>query len=255
MNIYNGYYIDNMSFLKLHKWINRVRDDSKVIAKKLKRKNATIMVYRIINLYKLTKENMYSTSKLHNKLDEYENKNNVLWFVNNDITERQNNLKEHLVTDEEVDFRFSLVFIPRQNRILMLVYTVHDEYKAYIEKYKFVHEYRYWNGTDPDPNISKKEWKKRFIEWDTGLKTGIPALDGFSVDIVLNEYMEQCYNIVDYSIENQVMDIIDNVIEYYYDTNVKNIHTLDDYTEFRHWKEENKPIKEDLIKRITEVIK
>ena len=48
--------------------------------------------------------------------------------------------------------------------------------------------FEYWDHTDAPDDMTEEEWDYRKTVWNTVLKSGIPAADGFSYDVILPSY-------------------------------------------------------------------
>lgn len=88
------------------------------------------------------------------------------------------------IRQHDVDTQFQIVLFPTGDRFLGIAYTEQPEWFQDWLKQPKVSEYAYWNSTDDTPEgVSYKDFVKRGDVWNQLLGNGIPAMNGFSIDI------------------------------------------------------------------------
>jgi hypothetical protein len=82
------------------------------------------------------------------------------------------------------DFQADLVFIPMNNKTLLLTYFPFRDDKAenIMHKEHKIKDYQYWNNVEPDENVSPEEWKQREEDWSI-LGHDSPLAHGFNFQI------------------------------------------------------------------------
>lgn len=99
--------------------------------------------------------------------------------------ERYNEIQRSQRRDPEVDFDCSACFIPLKDKIVALFYTEKDELRELWESCEEVSEYGYWNNTDPQEGVSRREWARRREDWEAALPgIGIPMEHGITADFI-----------------------------------------------------------------------
>jgi hypothetical protein len=86
------------------------------------------------------------------------------------------------------DVEVSVFLYPIKTFTLGIIYTTETDFREYFFKQDFVEDYAYWNNTDPDVNVSKKEWEQRAKDWGS-LGHEPPDEIGFVRKIVPNDLM------------------------------------------------------------------
>lgn len=94
--------------------------------------------------------------------------------------------KNEGVRNRKVDTEFKLVIFPYKEYFLGIVYTEQEKWFDKFLKMPNVHEFGYWNNTDPPDDVTEEEWDERARIWNEALCDhghGVPAMEGFTIDI------------------------------------------------------------------------
>lgn len=106
-----------------------------------------------------------------------------------ELSNRQSEIKKSGHRDPEVDFNFSLALFPHGGQLYGIAYCDQSEWVRSFKTDPDVEEFAYWDNTDPPDNISAADWSLRREIWEQILDVeggyGIPALCGFTADIVI----------------------------------------------------------------------
>lgn len=103
------------------------------------------------------------------------------------LLDRQSEVERSKRRDPQVNFTFSLSILPIDGGILGIPFVEQRNFLQILLEKDWVEPFGYWDNTDPDPSLSEEEWDERRRLWDKALSAhnGIPALNGFSADLVL----------------------------------------------------------------------
>lgn len=88
------------------------------------------------------------------------------------------------IRDHEVDTQFQITVFPDGDRFLGIAFTErHKWFKAWLQQ-PCVSEFGFWDATDDTPDgVTYEDFVKRREVWDRVLGNGIPAMNGFTIDI------------------------------------------------------------------------
>lgn len=101
---------------------------------------------------------------------------------------RRQDIKRTGRRDAVVDTDMQIVLFPyRDGQMLGIVYAERSSWFRQWCTLPGVREYWYWNNSDEPEGMTQKEWDTRREAWDEVLtgddKTGVPSLEGFTIDI------------------------------------------------------------------------
>lgn len=97
------------------------------------------------------------------------------------ISDRAREVQRTSIRDPLVDFSFDLTFFPRKDKIMVMTFTEHNEYRKLLCDFFDAKDWHYQNQSDQPEEVSDAEWKQREKEWDEALPgAGIPSENGFS---------------------------------------------------------------------------
>lgn len=130
--------------------------------------------------------------------------------------------------DPWLDFEFSIVLFPLEDKILAIPYTEQKALLDVLLSKPYVKEYGYWNNTDEPEDMTEAEWKQREIDWDIALgDSAIPAENGFTLQFVREGYSlyPTISDIIHNkpSIENRVRLIIDDEAANHLDSKIERV--------------------------------
>lgn len=100
-----------------------------------------------------------------------------------DLVKRQMELRNGPYRDPEIDFQFSVCFLPRRASVYGIVYTEQRELLQRWMEQPGVLYYGFWNNADRPDGVSSVEWMERAQVWDDllpGART--PAEEGLTAD-------------------------------------------------------------------------
>lgn len=106
-----------------------------------------------------------------------------------EVRDRRKEVQKTGSRDPAVDTDASIVIIPLSSgKILAMPYIqMNDIYKAFLTK--LPHEYYgYWDNADQEEGVSDADWKVRGKEWEEALPSGIPAMDGYTIVLMPEDY-------------------------------------------------------------------
>jgi len=121
-------------------------------------------------------------------LNTINNKKNTGIFstIYQQFSQKQDEIRVKGVRDPSVDFQFSLVVIPSEDKFYGLFYTEQKEFADLWAENELVSEYIYYNNVDEPEDISIEDWNKRGEVWDSLLDpyNGIPSKAGFTFEVI-----------------------------------------------------------------------
>jgi hypothetical protein len=87
------------------------------------------------------------------------------------------------------DFQADIVFIPTENKTLILTYLPirSDKEEKIMSIEEKIKDYQYWNNVEPDEKVSPEEWKQREEDWKI-LGNDAPVNHGFNFQIFNGEH-------------------------------------------------------------------
>ena len=93
-------------------------------------------------------------------------------------------LRNELRGLDKEDYQTDLVFIPMENKTLILTYLPigSEKERKIMSKEVKIKDYQYWNGSESDDKVSPEEWKQRENDWGV-LGHDSPLLHGFNFQI------------------------------------------------------------------------
>jgi len=175
--IYNGYKIEKL--MSAHELLSFCLDVGKQVQNKIKmeyKKESAILATHYIDAF--------MCGFFHERPEHHLTKNSPVLMMAQDIIQeehekaRKDQLRGHLW-----DFSFSFSLFPKKNKILILLYTERDYLIKFWKELPNIQYYGYWDNSDPDENISKKEWKQREKDWESVWKLGFtPMCNSFHYD-------------------------------------------------------------------------
>lgn len=124
----------------------------------------------------------------------------AFWYAEHRLCKAIKVIEERQIRDPFVDYDCSLVLFPHKNRIYGIIYTEQKKIRELWSNKKFVKGYGYWNNTDPEDNVTDKEWKERGEIWDKILSDdnglhGIPSMNGYTVECTGKFYTYDIQNL------------------------------------------------------------
>lgn len=91
--------------------------------------------------------------------------------------------------DPSADFEFEAWLFPLRNRTLMMVQSEQREMQSWIDDLPFVERYGYWDNTDPDEDVSARQWRQRGKDWLEVLPWGSAPSDRCMTLVMFNDSM------------------------------------------------------------------
>lgn len=111
-----------------------------------------------------------------------------------ELSNRQSEIRKSGHRDPEVDFDFSLALFPHGGQLYGIAYCDRSEWVGSFMADPDVEDFAYWDNTDAPDNISTADWDRRREVWEQILDVegghGIPALCGFTADIVITSSLD-----------------------------------------------------------------
>lgn len=159
----------------------------------------------------------------------------------------EHNLRKEILEIEKtglrnhwIDFETYLTLFPYKKKIYGIIYTEQNKIKnIWFNNKKFVKRYGYWNNTDPEDNISAKEWKEREMIWDKVLSNFnyTPSMNGFLVECTAKWYTYDIHNLDEIvkripKFEDRVYRIARNQLCDFFKTQTKKEASTTDFIEF-----------------------
>lgn len=188
--IYNGYRIKNVKSLKdVHD--NIIND----FRKKSKEYCLNLLKERIAKDFVTD----FDMSYLGNKIDKYYGflgterstvEKDILYFlICGNVVGRFNHIEKSMHRDPIYDFGISLTLFPYNHSIYYIMLFTEQQYLLDLFKsYKDVEYYGYWDNTDGPDELSYQAWEARGSRWDKVLSQGIPARDGYTIDLIKDAF-------------------------------------------------------------------
>lgn len=102
-----------------------------------------------------------------------------------DLLERQKRMRADLTRDTEIDVESSVVIIPSDGKVFILVYAEQPEMKAAITEGLI--PYPYWDNSEAPDDVSAAEWDQRRDDWDAALARdpiSRPGGCGFTIEFL-----------------------------------------------------------------------
>jgi hypothetical protein len=93
----------------------------------------------------------------------------------NEFIDRNKKIKTQGYRDPSIDFECEAWIFPVNDKTLIIFNTEKSEFRKIIDENENIHNYGYWDNTDPDPDCTEEEWIQRGKDWDNALgETGVP---------------------------------------------------------------------------------
>lgn len=184
--IYNGYYLDE-SYLhmgKLQKFMKKVQEKIRPLQKEImKKQQASILQDLLVHYYFESTERFQNYCKEAYGLEDLNCSFSFLSKIGLKHKEKQLESK-NLFAESAYNLKIELVCIPIQNKVLILYYGEHPEFRDVVESFPEIFEYNYWNNVDQPEELSDEEWEQRKKDWDVALPgLGIPSEEGLIFSI------------------------------------------------------------------------
>jgi len=102
------------------------------------------------------------------------------------FTVKQDEVRVKAVRDPSVDFQFSILIIPSEDRFYGMFYTEQEDFTKLWSEHPLINEYIWYTHSERPENYTEDEWTERGDTWDNLLKSvgGVPALSGFTYSVI-----------------------------------------------------------------------
>lgn len=179
--IYNGYYLDE-SYLhmgKIQTFMKNVQEKIRPLQEeKMKIQQASILQDLLVHYYFQSTEQFQDYCKKTYGLEDLNCSFSFLSKIGLKHKEKQLEAKD-LFAESAYNMKVELVCIPIQDKVLVLYYGEHPEFRDTLESFPEIFEYNYWNNVDQPEEISDEEWEQRKKDWDVALPgRGKPLEEG-----------------------------------------------------------------------------
>ena len=117
----------------------------------------------------------------------YNKENHIQGIAGNVALNLSDRLKEAMNSSEYnpvYDISSSLQIFPLKDKILFTFYGT-SSLEQILEKEPDIEEYHYQNQSDMPEDMSEEEWEQRRIDWERAMPSGIPAKNGFGVELIV----------------------------------------------------------------------
>jgi len=94
-----------------------------------------------------------------------------------DIRERYFEVQRTSRRDPSIDFECEAVFIPLEDKTLVLFYAERQELNELWKSQQGVEEYRYWDSEEKPKGVKMTDWEERRVTWENVWKPGKMAKD------------------------------------------------------------------------------
>ncbi len=185
--VFNGYILPNTSLAKLKKMCVSLREMLHDVHIEISHKKFAERCSEMIdqNTFGITFHDNVKRTKTH-----------FIPYIET-FTEISKQQLENQDKYHDLNFEFSITFIPSGKNILALTYCNYEDlYLPYWESMPEVSEYRYWNADRPE-KISQEEWITRGKKWSKALEDA-PVESGFNIMILSNNIVFSTNKIIEY---------------------------------------------------------
>lgn len=234
IRITNGYILPKMSLNELYDFIQEYRKKISVLSKKLIVERIGNMSMGYIDYLYLPEDRQKYFAEMYKYF--YDNKNlesTPFFAAYEKMSQKEQQIKSENIKMPEYDYFCDLVFFPKEEHILVMIFAEQKSYVQLFENAPNVKPFFYWNNEEMPEGISDDEWARRESMWQEVLHTGVPALDGISAS---------CYNYMPFITPEEVYEYIQD--RFNMDVRTKNfaskIVVLRKYSEYL--KQQNFPV-------------
>ena len=182
--------------MKDYPTLDVLQDRMKSLRRKVHKAARELFVQAVANVASSDIDHMALGGKVFGIYD----KQTVMSKAANEVDERHRKVEKTSERDPLYDFHFEMALLPitvdetkyvdgtRRHRtrgeVLMIPYTEQRSLLNILESQDWAEPYGYWDNTDPEKGVSKKEWDRRERDWDAALPSpSIPAQCGFTVTL------------------------------------------------------------------------
>lgn len=171
ITIYNGYKLPAMNAMELNAFIIRFRELAEQKASQLCAKSlANLISHDLDELVVFGKEEFIKRNlKRKNVTDENADKKfrycSTSLHAHMDMRDRYFEIQRTSQRDPAMDFDCHAVFIPLEDKTLVLFYAELEEMRELWKSQKEVSSYGYWNNTDYPEDVTGEEWEERKKVW------------------------------------------------------------------------------------------
>ena len=173
--IYTGFVLNTTDIFEINKKIVEFRKELKDIT------NNKIADYMATSCAHIYDTQVGNPSSLQRVVD-----NSIYSTVYRQYIKDQEKVRVERVSDPSVDYSFSITLFPFEGKFYGMTYTQQPEYQKLWNDKEYVDEFMYWDNTDQPDDISNSVWKRRGNVWEHILKDEVPALNGFTYEVVLD---------------------------------------------------------------------
>lgn len=260
IKIYNGHkFKENMSLLELSERMLALRDVYRKEVRSYTKKLFMNLVYFYEDLYIIDPELYIAKMKQFGPFVEIHNKEDYVQIIARNVAL---NLSEHIRESMDsskynpvYDVSSNLQIFPLKDKILFGFYG-NQNFERILEREPDIEEYYYQDQSDMPEDMSDEEWEQRRIDWEHAIPSGIPARNGFGVELIvpadiplrLSEWIdENDLKKFKKPLEERVNLIAESC--YSKEKNLKSMECNYSNMEYSIWFEENQKI---IIKRLSE---
>jgi len=139
----------------------------------------------------------YADDYLMEKLGQQTVSSNTLWGAVDGAVERRSDIYRKQLERGgqffQYDFYCNITVLPSNEEVFILLYTGDRNVEILFDSMEEIEEYPYWDNTDQPDGMTWKEWQKRGEEWDEAVGSGVPAQNGFGIDILADTLYVKVY--------------------------------------------------------------
>jgi hypothetical protein len=174
--IYNGYKLPRMDLDELYSFFMEIGKELRIISRELYTEALSRIAVGIVDSLALDRFNVAYWEKYMYSDMSHIYPVSVAEFCLGKTIERAKKEKDPLF-----DWGFSVDFIPREDKILCLLFAEKKEFIEYWQNIKEVEEYPYWDNSDEPEGMDYEDWKLRGKEWEDAMKDEfIPSFNSLS---------------------------------------------------------------------------
>lgn len=188
--IYNGHkFKNNMDLLELNERMLALRETYRKEVESYTRGLFMNLVYFYEDLY-VVDPALYETEmkKFGNFFEIHSNEDYMRIIAGNvalNLSERLSEAMDSPRRNPVYDVSSSLQIFPLKDKILFTFYG-NQNFEQILENEPDIEEYHYQDQCDMPEDMSEEEWEQRRIDWEQAIPSGVPAKNGFGVELVLS---------------------------------------------------------------------
>lgn len=188
--IYNGHKFKSyMDLLELNERLLELRKTYRKEIKAYTKKLFMNLVYFYEDLYSVDKSLYHTKMKQFGDFSEIGDSDKYLQVIAANVALNLTDKVEKAMQEPEYspvfDISANLQIFPLRDKILFTFYGSHS-LEQILETEPDIEEYHYQNQCDMPEDISEDEWEQRRIDWNMAIPSGIPAKNGFGVELVVS---------------------------------------------------------------------